>query len=144
MRLKFFSSTKCRLYKMLLTWSAPDGNVSSKWTLVAADVKLWQNFVPCLEVTSVVSYQVVDFVEEFACVSKRLVVHFVAERISYFCLARNSIRPLGSTHNFTQSGWLILFFPNHLSGQHKLGKPPNTFFLRNSSFRTDVLLSALQ
>ena len=28
----------------------------------------------------------------------------VAERISYFCLARNLIRPLGSTDNFTQSG----------------------------------------
>ena len=28
----------------------------------------------------------------------------VAERISYFCLAHNLIRPLGSTHNFTQSG----------------------------------------
>ena len=50
---------------------------------------------------------------------------FVAERISYFCLARNLIRPLGSTHNFTQSGWLILFNPDHLSKQHKLGNPPN-------------------
>ena len=33
-----------------------------------------------------------------------------------FYLARNLIRPLGSTHNFTQSGWLILFNPNHLFG----------------------------
>ena len=32
------------------------------------------------------------------------------------------IRPLRSTHNFTQSGWLILFLPDHLSGLHKLGK----------------------
>ena len=47
---------------------------------------------------------------------------YVAERISYFCLARNLILPLGSTHNFTQSGWLILFIPDNLSGQHKLGK----------------------
>ena len=37
------------------------------------------------------------------------IIQFVAEEISYFCLARNLIRPLGSTHNFTQSGWLILF-----------------------------------
>ena len=28
----------------------------------------------------------------------------VAERISYFCLARNLIRPLELTHNFTQLG----------------------------------------
>ena len=28
----------------------------------------------------------------------------VAERILYFCLARNLIRSLGSTHIFTQSG----------------------------------------
>ena len=28
----------------------------------------------------------------------------VAERISYFCLVCNLSRPLGSTHNFTQSG----------------------------------------
>ena len=62
-------------------------------------------------------------------------IQLVAERISYFCLARNLIRPLRSTHIFTQSGWLILFFPDHLSGQHKLGKPPNTLssleFLRS-------------
>ena len=51
---------------------------------------------------------------------------YVAERISYFCLARNLIRPLGSTHNFTQSGWFILFNLDHHSEQHKLGAPPNT------------------
>ena len=51
----------------------------------------------------------------------------VAERISYFCLARNLIQPLGSTHNFTQSGWLIQFNPDHLSGKQKLGKQSNTF-----------------
>ena len=34
----------------------------------------------------------------------------------------NLIRPLGSTHNFTQSGWLTLFISHHLSGQYKLGK----------------------
>ena len=71
-------------------------------------------------------------------------VVFIAERISHFCLARNLIRPLGSTHNFTQSGWLILFIPNHLSGQHKLGKPSNTLFGWTTSFSADVLLSALQ
>ena len=45
---------------------------------------------------------------------------------------------------FTQSGWLILFTPDHFSGQHQIGeKPPNTPFLR--SFRTGqtYLLSAL-
>ena len=56
----------------------------------------------------------------------------VAERISHFCLARNLIRPLELTHNFTQSGWLILFSPDYLSGQHKLGNLPNTFFSENS------------
>ena len=63
----------------------------------------------------------------------------VAARNSHFCLACNLIRPLGSTHNFTQSGWLILFNPNHLSGQHKLGKSAKHFlFRRTTSFCTDV------
>ena len=56
----------------------------------------------------------------------------------------NLIRPLGSTHNFTQSGWLILFIPNHLSGQHKLGKLSNTLFGWTTAFSADVSLSALQ
>ena len=58
-------------------------------------------------------------------------IYTVAERISYFCLARNLIRPLGSTHNFTQSGWLILFNPDHLSGQHKLGKSAKQLFFHD-------------
>ena len=59
----------------------------------------------------------------------------VAERTSYFCLAHNLIWPLGSTHIFTQSGWLILFSPDHFPRQHQIGeRPPNTFILR--SFRT--------
>ena len=33
------------------------------------------------------------------------------------------------THNFTQSGWPILFNPDPLSGQQKLGKLPNTLSL---------------
>ena len=45
------------------------------------------------------------------------IFQLVAAGISNFCLARNLIRLLGSTHNFTQSGWLILFHPNHLSEQ---------------------------
>ena len=53
----------------------------------------------------------------------------LAEKISHFCLARNIIRPLGSTHNFTQSGWLILFLPDHLPGCTNWGNLPNTFFL---------------
>ena len=57
---------------------------------------------------------------------------YVAEWISHFCLTRNLIRPLGLTHNFTQSGWLILFNPDHLSGQHKLGKSAKHFFSQNS------------
>ena len=69
----------------------------------------------------------------------------VAEGISHFCLARNLIRPLGSTHNFTQSGWLILFIPEHLSGQHKLGKSRQTpLFDWTTSFSADVSLPALQ
>ena len=59
---------------------------------------------------------------------------FVAEWTSYFCLARNLFRPLGSTHIFTQSGWLILFNPNHLSEQHKLGKAAKTLSLPQSFF----------
>ena len=33
--------------------------------------------------------------------------------LSYFCLARKLIWPLGSTHIFTQWGWHILFSPVH-------------------------------
>ena len=75
---------------------------------------------------------------------KRISVHCsnanVAERTSYFCLARKIIWPLGSTHIFIQWGWLILFNPNHFSGQHQIGEgPPNTLFLRTFSNRTDVI-----
>ena len=42
--------------------------------------------------------------KEFIPVEIYLTNKCVAEGISYFCLARNLIRPLGSTHNFTQSG----------------------------------------
>ena len=62
----------------------------------------------------------------------------VAERISYFCLARNLIRPLGSTHIFTQSGWLILFIPDHLSGQHQIGE------IRQNTFSSSKLLRSGQ
>ena len=55
----------------------------------------------------------------------------VAERISHFCLAHNLIWPLGLTYNFTQSGWLIQFNPDHLSGSTNWGNLPNTFFLQN-------------
>ena len=58
-----------------------------------------------------------------------------AERTSYFCLARKLIWLLGSTHIFTQRGWLMLFIPDHFSGQHQIGEgPPNTLFPR-----TDVI-----
>ena len=59
----------------------------------------------------------------------------VAERTSYFCLARKLIWPLWSLHIFTQWRWLILFIPDHFPGQHKNGEsPPNYLFL--SIFRT--------
>ena len=61
----------------------------------------------------------------------------MAEGISYFCLARNLSQPLGSMHNFTQSGWLILFNPDHLSWQHKLEKATKTFFLSQNFFVQD-------
>ena len=71
----------------------------------------------------------------------------VAERISYFCLARNLIRPLGSTHIFTQSGWHILFSPDHLSRQHQIGESRQTLFLPQNFFlqgrRNDCLLSSI-
>ena len=50
----------------------------------------------------------------------------VAERISHFCLTRDLIRPLGSTHNFTQSGWLILFSRTIFPGSTNWGNLPNT------------------
>ena len=68
----------------------------------------------------------------------------VAERTSYFCLARKLIWPLGSTHIFTQWEWLILFNPDHFSGQHQIGEgPPNTLFLRIFRTGQTYFLSAL-
>ena len=64
----------------------------------------------------------------------------VAERTSYFCLARKLIWPLGSTHIFTQWGWLILFSPDHFPGQHKNGEnPPNTSLPQDLSNSTDAI-----
>ena len=68
---------------------------------------------------------------------------FVAERTSYFCLARKSIWPLWSSHIFTQGGWLILFNPDHFPGQHKNGEsPPNFLFLRTFRAGRTYFLSA--
>ena len=56
----------------------------------------------------------------------------VAERTSHFCLARNLIRPLGSTQNspnqddLSYSSWTI--FPESTTW----GNLPNTFFSQNS------------
>ena len=58
-------------------------------------------------------------------------LEYVVERTSYFCLARKLIWPLWSSHIFTQWGWLILFSPDHFSGQHKNGESrSNYLFLR--------------
>ena len=70
--------------------------------------------------------------------------HIVAERTSYFCLARKLIWPLWLTHIFTQWGWLILFIPDNFSGQHQIGEsPPNYLFLRTFRKLQTYLLSAL-
>ena len=67
----------------------------------------------------------------------------VAERTSYFCLKRKLIWPLWSTHIFTQWEWLILFNPDHFSGQHQNGEsPPNSLFLRIIRTGQTYLLSA--
>ena len=54
--------------------------------------------------------------------------------IKIYCVAEGNFvfwfgAQLNSTHNFTQSGWLILFNPDPLSGPQKLGKLPNTVSL---------------
>ena len=70
----------------------------------------------------------------------------VAERNLYFCLARNLIWLLESPNIFTESGWPLLFSPNHISKQHqKLKKAHESLSLslpQKSSMGTDVLLSA--
>ena len=70
-------------------------------------------------------------------------VTFVAERTSYFCLARKLIWPLWSSHIFTQWGWLILFSPDNFPGQHKNGEiSPNYLFLRTFRAGRSYFLSA--
>ena len=47
-------------------------------------------------------------------------IFFVAERISKYCLARESFWPLRSwSHIFTQWGWFIPFCPDEFPGQYK-------------------------
>ena len=73
----------------------------------------------------------------------KLFVRVVAERTSYFCLARKLIWPLWSSHIFTQWEWFILFSLNYFSGQHKNGEnSPNTLFLRTFRTRQTYFLSA--
>ena len=56
---------------------------------------------------------------------------------------RKLICPLRSTHIFIQWGWLILFSPDHFSGQHQIEEiPPNTLFLRTFRIGQTYLLSA--
>ena len=64
----------------------------------------------------------------------------VAERIPYFCLTRNLIRPLGSTHNFTQSGWLILFTESSFRAAEIVGSR-ETLVLFHSFFVQDRRLT---
>ena len=67
----------------------------------------------------------------------------VAERTSYFCLARKLIWPLWSSHIFTPWGWLILFSPDYFPGQHKNGEsPPNYLFLTTFRAGRTYFLSA--
>ena len=79
-------------------------------------------------------------IEHFSFVKKKksgkyTIFECVAERTSYFCLARKIIWPLWSSDIFTQWGWLIQFSPDHFLGQHKNGEsPPN--YLSLSTFRT--------
>ena len=71
-----------------------------------------------------------------------VIVKVVAERTSYFCLARNLIWPLGSPHIFAQSGLIILFSLDHLSEQHqKLGKVAKTFSFSSELFSKDRRLT---
>ena len=56
-------------------------------------------------------------------------------------MARNLIRPLGSTHIFTQSGSLILFNPDHLSGQSQIGESRQTLSLPQNLFVQDRRLT---
>ena len=66
----------------------------------------------------------------------------VAERTTYFCLARKLIWLFWSSYIFTQWGWLIQFSPDHFPGQHKNGEnPPNYFFLRTFQARQTYFLS---
>ena len=56
---------------------------------------------------------------------------FVAERTSYFCLARKLIWPLWQSHIFPQWGLLIPFCSCHFLEQFKGGESaPNSLFLR--------------
>ena len=74
--------------------------------------------------------------------SKHAKLHKGVDYIVYlrYCIDFNSIVVEGnfvfcfgaqfnSTHNFTQSGWPILFTPDLFPGQQKLGKLPNTVSL---------------
>ena len=71
-----------------------------------------------------------------------IMIIYVAERTSYFCLVRKLIWPLWSSHVFTQWGWLI-FSPDHFPGQHKNGEsPPNYLFLRTFWAGRTYFLSA--
>ena len=65
----------------------------------------------------------------------------VAERTSYFCLARKLIWPLWSSHIFTQWGWLILFSQTIFPDNIKMVKAYQTFSSLDS-FEKDGRLSA--
>ena len=69
------------------------------------------------------------------------IVDIIAEGIFVFWFGAQ----LNSTHNFTQSGWLILFNQDLLSGQQKLDKLPNTvFFGWTTPSSADASLALLQ
>ena len=72
---------------------------------------------------------------------------YICSRKNFVFLLGALIWPLGSTHIFTQSGWLILFIPDYLSGQHQIGESRQTLSLPQNFFvqdrRNDCPLSSI-
>ena len=63
----------------------------------------------------------------------------MGSRNNFVFLFNALIWPLGSTHIFTQSGWLILLIPDHFSGQLQIGEKPAKHSLpQNFLNKTDV------
>ena len=100
--------------RCMLMWPRSADDSSNRYVAQGLECMIWS----ASKETSLLQKKLVCSKRNWSATSLAVccvVVSCVAERNLYFCLACNLIWPLESPNIFTQSGWPVLFSPNHIS-----------------------------